>query len=274
LVRRQHFVVTHGQLLALGFTAEAIRHRVRKGRLHRLWRGVYSVHRPPGDVTRHGWFMAAVLACGEGALLSHHSAAELLAIRRRRAGPFHVSVPLGARRALANIEPHQRRSIAGGTCEGIPVTSPIDTPVNEADKLRLVDPETLRKALDGLEHRPGVAPLRETLDVRTYSMTDTQLERRFLPIPRRIGMPKPETQVRLNGFRVDFHWPELGLVVETDGLTYHRTPAQQAEDRVRDQVHTAAGRVPLRFTRAQVRYDPGHVERILRAVFERLQAAR
>jgi very-short-patch-repair endonuclease len=72
---------------------------------------------------------------------------------------------------------------------------------------------------------------------------------------------------------VDFFWPKLGLVVETDGLRYHRTPAQQAKDRLRDQRHAASGLFPLRFTYEQVRYDPGHVEAILRAVTARLQAA-
>jgi very-short-patch-repair endonuclease len=102
-------------------------------------------------------------------------------------------------------------------------------------------------------------------------MTDTELERRFLPIARRAGLPLPLTQVYVNGFRVDFYWPELGLVVETDGLRYHRTPAQQAEDSRRDQTHAAAGLVPLRFTRAQVRFEPGHVEEVLTAVARRLR---
>ena len=75
----------------------------------------------------------------------------------------------------------------------------------------------------------------------------------------------------MNGFRVDFYWPELGLVVETDGLRYHRTPAQQARDRQRDQAHTAAGLTALRFTHAQVRYEPDHVKATLAAVRERLE---
>jgi very-short-patch-repair endonuclease len=75
----------------------------------------------------------------------------------------------------------------------------------------------------------------------------------------------------LVNFPVDFFWPDLGLVVETDGLRYHRTPAQQARDRVRDQALSAAGLTPLRFTRAQVRFDPGHVEATLATVAERLR---
>jgi very-short-patch-repair endonuclease len=75
----------------------------------------------------------------------------------------------------------------------------------------------------------------------------------------------------VNGFKVDFYWPTLGLVVETDGLRYHRTAAQQTRDRVRDQVHTAAGLTPLRFTRAQIRFDAVGVEATLRAVARRLE---
>ncbi len=75
----------------------------------------------------------------------------------------------------------------------------------------------------------------------------------------------------MNGFRVDFYWPHLGLVVETDGLRYHRTPTQQTRDRVRDQTHTAAGMTPLRFTRAQVRWRPSVVEAVLRRTVRQLE---
>jgi very-short-patch-repair endonuclease len=84
------------------------------------------------------------------------------------------------------------------------------------------------------------------------------------------GLSRPETQCYVNGFKVDFYWPELHLIVETDGLRYHRTPAQQTRDRLRDQVHTAAGLTTLRFTHAQVFYDRGHVELTLKAVRRRL----
>ena len=77
----------------------------------------------------------------------------------------------------------------------------------------------------------------------------------FSPSRVRLDSGRRWTGVRLNGFKVDFYWPGLGLVVETDGLRYHRRPAQQAADRVRDQAHTAAGLTPLRFTHAQIRFD-------------------
>ena len=115
-----------------------------------------------------------------------------------------------------------------------------------------------------------MALLRGVLDRRTFLLTDSELERRFLPIARSAGLPEPQTQCWLNGFRVDFYWPALGLVVETDGLRYHRTAAQQSRDRQRDQAHTAAGLTALRFTHAQVRFEPDYVRSILGAVAARL----
>ncbi len=102
-------------------------------------------------------------------------------------------------------------------------------------------------------------------------LSDSEPERRFLPVARTAGLPKPLTRRLVNGFRVDFYWPDLGLVVETDGLRYHRTPAQQAKDRVRDQTHTAAGLTPLRFTHAQIAFEPARVAATLTAVGERLR---
>jgi very-short-patch-repair endonuclease len=170
--------------------------------------------------------------------------------------------------------------------KGIPVAKPVlvlidlanrlddrsvERVVNEADRLDLIDPSALRLALDGYAGWPGVARLRELLDRRTFRLTDSELERRFLPLAAQAGLSLPLTRQRVNGFRVDFSWPELRLVVETDGLRYHRTPAQQARDRVRDQAHLAAGFTPLRFTHAQVRYDAEYVRSTLRVVAKRLE---
>ncbi|HEY2335377.1 MAG TPA: DUF559 domain-containing protein [Solirubrobacterales bacterium] len=172
--------------------------------------------------------------------------------------------------------------------DGIPVTDPVCTlvdlaacvarerverAVNEADRLDLIDPEALRLALDAYPKRPGLARLRSVLDSWFFSLTDSVLERRFLALIRAAGLPMPETQAWLNGFRVDFYWSRLGLVVETDGLRYHRTPAQQAKDRLRDQAHTAAGLTTLRFTAAQVRFEAARVTATLAAVATRLDGA-
>ena len=146
--------------------------------------------------------------------------------------------------------------------------------MNEADKLDLLDPERLRRALDEMTGQPGVAVLRTLLDRRTFVLTYSELERNFLPVVRRVGLPLPETGLMLNGFEVDFFWPDLGLVIETDGLRYHRTPAQQARDRLRDQAHTAAGLTPLRFTHAQIRFEREYVIETVELVVERLRDRR
>jgi very-short-patch-repair endonuclease len=281
IARAQHHVVSRAQLLAIGLSRHAIAHMVDRGHLHQLFRGVYAVGRR--EVSWRGWWMAGVLACGPDAVLSHGSAAALWGIRPATR-ELHVSAP-GVRRS-GGVVSHRRALRAGEiTCRyGIPVTSVICTVIdiapglsrneleraaNEADKLDLVDPEELRDALRPQRGRPGIAKVRTTLDRRTFTMTDSELERLLLPIARRAGLPKPLTQVYVNGRRVDFYFPELGVVVETDGLRYHRTPAQQARDRERDQAHFAAGIIPLRFTRAQVKFQPAHVREVLAAVAAR-----
>jgi very-short-patch-repair endonuclease len=290
LVRRQHGVITSEQLRGLGLSGDEIKHRIARGRLHPIGRGIYAVGRP--EVDRHGRWMAAVLSCGPTALLSHRSAAVLWGIMRPRTAPdaIDVVVPVGVFRRRPGIRLHRRSDLASEhrrEVAGIPVTDPISTlvdiascvprgplerAINEADRLDFVDPETLRSALDLQPPRPGVAPLRKILSGGT--LTDTGLERRFLSLALSAGLPRPETQVRVNGFRVDFFWPDLGLVVETDGWRYHRTPAEQATDRRRDQVHTAAGLTTLRFPEAQIRYEPHAVTSTLVAVASRLREPR
>ena len=279
--------MTRRQLLDLGYSADAIKHRIAIGRLHIVYRGVYAVGRP--ELSREGRWMAAVLACGPTAVLSHCSAGALWRVVSYDDGPIEVSVAAAAYRRRPGIAVHRRASFAHDlvvTHDGIPVTNPrltlvdlasvlhgddrLEAAVNEADKRGLIDPETLRASLDDLPAMAGVARLRTLLDRATFVLTESKLERYFLPIARKAGLPKPLTQEWVNGGRVDFYWPQLGLVVETDGLRYHRTPAQQAKDRRRDQGHTAAGMVALRFTHGQVRYEPDHVRATLESVVRRL----
>jgi very-short-patch-repair endonuclease len=284
LARRQHWVVTRRQLLDLGFSGDEIDSRIRDGRLHRIHAGVYAVGRP--TLTREGCFIAAVLACGRGAALSHDSAAELWEIRPHHRGPIHVSVAAtGPHPRRPGIKVHRRASTDATRREGIPVTSPIDTlvdlaarlseaqlerAVNEAVNRDLTDPEVLREALGTMSYRAGGRVLARLLDKRTYQVTDSRLEQRFLRLARAAGLPKPRTQVYLSEARVDFFWPDLGLVVEADSLRYHRTPSQQAADLLRGQRHAAAELTPLRFTHWQIFHDPDHVKTILVAVTGRL----
>jgi very-short-patch-repair endonuclease len=237
--------------------------------------------------------MAALLACGPEAALSHESAAQLWGIlgmysgserERDRPAVIHVSIPAGRSHRLNAIRAHRRRVLPDRdrALHGqMPVTSPsrtlidlasvllagrLEACVNQADKLDLIDPEVLRQELDCHRGMDGVPALRRILDRRTFALTDSELERRLLRLVSRARLPAPLTQQRVSGFRVDFFWPELRLVVETDGLRYHRTAAQQTRDRRRDQALLTAGFVVLRFTHAQVTYDPDHVVMTLRAV--------
>jgi predicted transcriptional regulator of viral defense system len=277
LARRQQGVIARRQLLAIGFTPKGIEHRIARGRLHPIHPGVYAVGRP--ELTQHGRWMAAILAKGPAAVLSHRSAAALYGISKQKGNAIHVAVPTHSRRRSSRgITVHRRSALSATTRQGVPVTTIEDTlidlatqatqdqleqAINEADKRDLVRPDELRAAARAAK-RPGVAKLRGVL--RRHTPTDSPLERGFLRIVRAAGLPNPRTQAHVNGHRVDFFWPELKLVVETDGLRYHRTPAQQAADRQRDHDHFLAGLTALRFTHGQVKDDAAHVEALLRRV--------
>ena len=116
--------------------------------------------------------------------------------------------------------------------------------------------------------RPG-SRARSLLDRHTFTLTDSELERRSQADRLRGRAAAAQTGRRLNGFKVDFYWPDLGLVVETDGLRYHRTAAQQTKALIRDQAHLRAGLTPLRFSHAQVAYEPGYVRDSLRDMARR-----
>jgi very-short-patch-repair endonuclease len=288
--RKQHWVIGRDQLLALGAKPDAIKHRVRSRRLHPLYRGVYSVGRP--DPGRFGWFMAGTLAVGDEARLSDWSAASLFKLRSHLPSlPVHVTVPgNGGVRTRTNLIVHRRaRDRHTTTHLGIPVSTPaatiidlapnltldeLDAMVSEADKLELVTPDALRAIAAACPDRPGAAKLRKALDRHSFVLTDSALERLFVPLGVRAGLGIPRTRAYLNSHRVDFVYEELGLVVETDGLRYHRTPSQQSKDLRRDQDHAAAGHERLRFSHWQVKFEAGRVVEVLQAVGSRLRSGR
>src|SRR3954454_13435268 len=164
LARAQHGVVALFQLIELGYTMSAIKHRIARGRLHPVRSAVYAVGRP--ELTRGGEWMAAVLTCGAAAVLSHTTAAALWEIRRELERCIHVTVPLHSDRRQAGIRVHRRTALGADDvtrCASIPVTTPVRTlldlaavvatpdleaAVNEADRRDLVDPEGLRSELD------------------------------------------------------------------------------------------------------------------------------
>ena len=225
--------------------------------------------------------MAAVLACGPYAMLSHRSAAALWGFGEEHPGYIEISLRRHSKPRCPGIRTHDRPGLWNrdvGTRHRIPVTSPVRTfldlatvtgpktlerSINEADKLDVIDADSLRKALDEHPGQPGIRLLRHVLDEHTFRLSDDELERLFRPLAASAGLPIPLTKVIVNKFEVDFFWPDLGLVVETDGWRYHRTPSAQTRDALRFQVHVAHGLTPLRFSHYQVKYRPAHVIDIL-----------
>jgi hypothetical protein len=225
--------------------------------------------------------MAAVLACGDDAMLSHRSAAALWRIGTEARGRIDLTIRRSTELRRPGLRVHRRQALAGEDVvrrDGIPVTVPVRTlidiaaelgpiaverAVNEADKHDLIDPETLRLRVEDYTGEPGVRLLRRILDKRTFRLSDSDLEIYFRPIAARAGLPPPLTKQIVNGWEVDFYWPDLGLVVETDGLRYHRTPSSQSRDTKRDRTHVIAGMTPLRFTHYEVRYEPAQVRTAL-----------
>lgn len=284
----QHGVLSRAQLVSLGLSGDGISHRVARGKLHRIHRGVYAVGRPQLD--RDGQRKAALLACVPGAALSHSAGLECWKL-----GPAQSRLELTICPPRTVDHPgltiHRSRTLTAPetiTLRGITVTDPLRTLVDMAprwhrgelddaiERISQLDLRTPPQLLAQLNDRapiPGSGIVREVLTRWTLTLTDTQLERRFLPIANRAGLPEPLTQQHVNGHRVDFFFPDLGLVVEADSLRYHRTAARQTADARRDQAHLAAGLIPVRFTHAQITYEPDSVERTLRKVASRRAAS-
>jgi hypothetical protein len=230
--------------------------------------------------------MAAVLVCGDDAMLSHRSAAQLWGIGYEEGGRIDVTVRRRREIHRAGLKVRMRPSLDASAVvhrSGIPVTHPVQTlidvatelkpmrlerAVNEADKLDLVDPETLREAL-GLEvyaGMPGVRTLRTMLDRHTFRLSDSDLEILFRPLALAAGFPLPLSKHWVLGYETDFFFPDHDLIVETDGLRYHRTAAQQSRAVKRDQKHVAAGFRVLRFTHWQIAHAADEVTGVLRRI--------
>jgi very-short-patch-repair endonuclease len=280
LARAQYGVLTHGDLIELGFSAKGIKHRVAIGRLHPISTGVYAVGWP--ELSPRGRWMAAALICGDGAALSHRSAAELWGIGTEESGRIDITMRRRREVHRPGLKVRMRPKLPAGSVVrrfGIPVTHPVQTlidlatelkplqlerAVNEADKYDLVDPERLRRALDGYGGMPGVKPLRTLLDRHTFRLSDSDLEIYFRPLALDAGFPLPLTKQWVLGYEVDFLFPDHRLIVETDGLRYHRTPSQQARMVERDQKHVSNGYRVIRFTHWQIARAPGEVTKLLR----------
>lgn len=260
LAGRQHGVVSLAQLEALGFARSSVTKRVGSGRLHRVRRGVYAVGH--SGLSREGFWMAAVLGAGPGAVLSHLSAAVLWGFWRRPVRGIDVSA-LGRRRVVGvrvrTCRALDARDLA--VRDGIPVTSVARTlvdlgdvldrarlanAIHEAAFLGRFDEAAVRAAMARARgRRLGVVEAALRDHAGGSAGTRSALEDRFLAMVRRAGLPEPRVNVRVAGLEVDFHWPGLGLCVEVDGPG-HARPRTRAEDRRREAVLRAAGQDVLR----------------------------
>jgi predicted transcriptional regulator of viral defense system len=264
LAERQHGVVARRQLVALGLGSRAIDHRLECGRLHLLHRGVYSVgHRV---LSQRGRWMAAVLACGAGAVLSHRSAAALWGIRPTSRPSVEVTT---ARRLHARPGLHPHRAVLPAdevtVHDGIPTTTSartlldlaavvprrtLERALDEAEILRLPGPATL---LDRYPRRRGAATLRTLLVTsRSPTPTRTELEDKFLTFVDDWGFDRPDVNTIIEGLEVDAAWRDARLIVELDGFATHGTRRGFERDRKRDRRLTAAGWCVIRLTWRQL----------------------
>lgn len=258
---RQYGVVTSAQLRATGISKDGATRRVQAGRLHRLHRGVYAVgHKRLGN---EGIWLAGVLACGEGAALSHRSAAALWSLLPGSRGIVDITVPgTGGRRKRRDIRLHRSPLLTPAVTtrrSGIPVTIPART---LTDLRGVTTPDEFRAAVRQAEIL-GLDLGEQGVDA---DPTRSELERRFLRLCRRHRIPTPKVNVRIGPFLVDFLWPDKRLIVETDGYRFHRGRLAFESDRARDVELKLLGYVVVRFTHRQVVNEPSRVARTLRVL--------
>jgi very-short-patch-repair endonuclease len=277
---RQHGVVARRQLDRLGLSPSAIQRRLAAGRLHNIHRGVYSVgHR---RVSARGRWMAAVLAGGSGALLSHRSAAALWGILPSASARIHITTDRSTVRRRGIIL-HRSRHVPEedrAAADSIPVTSVARTLVDLAGGKSARD---LARAVDGAERlgvfdltavervmsrRLGAGGIRRLAalldDYQAPPLTRSELEHLFLELCRNAGLPQPQTNVRIGDMEVDAIWADRRLVVELDGYASHRTRADFERDRERDSVLLLGGYRVLRITRQRLERDASSVTRMVK----------
>jgi Protein of unknown function (DUF559)/Transcriptional regulator, AbiEi antitoxin len=285
--RTRHGIVTTAVLGTFGLSPAAVARRAAEGRLFRQHRGVYAVGRP--DLTIAGRRMAAVLACGPKAVLSHRSSAAqhgLLADARQRPD---VTIPGPRARPRHGIRVHSSTTLIAPdttTVDNIPCTSVartladlgdreparlVERALDQAEVLGVFNLLALEDVLRRLGPRRGPGVLRTLLaNLGEPALTDRELEELFLAVVRGAGLPEPAVNAWITGhgwaYKADFLWRAERLVVETDSRAFHTSRRAFEHDRLRDQRLTLAGYTVVRFTWRQVTGDPAGVADTLEAL--------
>ncbi len=288
---RQLGLITVAQLNAAGVGRGSIARRVANGQLHQVFRGVYLVGHPvplPGALE-----LAGVLACGEGTLVSHHSAARLWGLVKASPGEVEVTVIGRDCRSRDGLRVHAVKRLGApdrGRRLGIPITSAARTVIDvsatvgyeeaehviaEACALKLTSEPQLLAAANRVSNRAGVARIRSILGQSGGPRrTRSDGERALLGLIRAARLPDPATDVPLLGFTADFLWPEQRLIVELDSYPAHGHRAAFERDHRRDVIHRDAGYEVLRFTGRQLEHDPFYVLAVIARALDRRSRTR
>jgi very-short-patch-repair endonuclease len=281
----QHGVVSHRQLLRLGYSKSTISREVTRGRLHRLHRGVYAVGHP--GLTNHGRCLGAVLACGRGAMLSHASAAWLWGLRTRCPGRPEVTVPARGHRGSKIVIHHstvlepEDRSIR----DRVPVTAVARTALDLAARVTKGELESLLERaekrgllalaeIDSLLSRcgghTGAAPLRDALGIyRDPAFIRSLAERRLLALVKAAALPRPAMNTWVGEIEVDAYWERERFAVEIDSYEHHGTRAAFERDPLRHENLKLIGIDSIRFTARRIEREPRQVAARLKTLLDR-----
>ena len=288
LAGRQHGVVSIRQLQRLGLSYKSIRRAVAVGRLHRLHHGVYAVGHT--NLSLQGWCLAAVLASGPQALLSHYSAGWLLGLVSTRPIPVHVTTPV-PRKRRGSIRIHHSRTLIDADRaleQGVPATSVARTAldlaaivrfrslrrlIRRSEELKAFDLSDFHSVLARNRGHRGAFHLERALAVyEPPRFTRSELEREFLALVEQAGLPQPVTALNVAGYELDVYWPELRFAVELDVYATHGGHEPFEEDRRRDEDLKLAGVELTRVTGRRLECEPQQVlDRIRRLLNQRRQ---
>jgi len=265
--------ISRAQLLAVGVPDRAIYRLAARGQLIRVHRGVYAVgHTSPVPLAAE---TAALLACGTGAVLSHHAAGRLHRLLRHEDESIHVTVPHRHGAAPRGVQVHRTSSLSPAeirTVQGLPVTSPARTLLDLAGELDRKDLEwavdealqrrlstrdaLLNQAMRATGHKGGGALAGVVERHQATGITRSTAERRFRALIRAAGLPEPVTNRRVEGVEVDCYWPDQRLAVEVDSYRFHSTRPKFERDSAKGAKLVAAGIAVMRVTWYQMEDEP------------------